>query len=570
MDREEFIRSLEERHIIDKRQITKARISPYTSCSSANEYSVCSMVLEGIGNAFEADIVTVQAIIHGKTVKQAEVPVAPDDVEKLILTLPQETAGRFAGTTEECTVTLRDKYGRKIVSSIFNLEFGGKTPEPVISAKAVFQNALRTDEESVFAKVADLRVSTDRDTTVSIDLSADEKSVWHSNINLLSGSEINLEISPAISELNGPGKVTFLLQIECNGNTVFKESCPSEIIGEVVQPAPTTECRIFGGMEIPEYIDTHTAEKDMVTLGTLELFNKGEETDLSVSLSVDGNLITHSRVRMPEFDYSLKIEAPFNLLAKETTHVSELSADVTDEDGNQVLHQTIATRIRSKYELDLNNLCVRTAQFVNPRNAAVMKLIEDSGGPLAKAMPGRYSIEGYQHKGIHVVNQMKAIYDMLHKQKFRYVSDTFSFNSSEKAYQHVRTPDRILRDNSGNCLEISILFASLLEAMDLEPVIAFPPGHAIVGVVLHTNIYLSSSDYTEIEEIPYVTMETPEGKADIMFIEATACPWDDNFVDAVCLAYKTITDKMDTVRCGSNHIFIKKARQKGIDPIPEL
>lgn len=568
MSREEFIRTLEDRHIIDRRQITRAQISPYSVCSAEEDYSVCSMVLEGIGGSFDADIISLEVFVSGKSVKTAEIPVASQEKRCLIVTIPKESVPSFEGTTQECNVLLRDKYGRTILSSIYKITFDGPAPLPSVVGRAVFQKHIYIKDGDTSANVVDLHLISDRSTLLNIDLSADGKSVWHSNISI--DSEFDLSISPPVAELNATGDVDFRIKVECNGKILFSEDCTSEILRETKGVASCTECKIFGGVEIPEYIDTHTAENDMVPMGSLTLFNKGEECDILISVTVDGFNLTYTRTRIPEDDYEVKLEAPFRLLAKDYTHVSEVSANVTDSDGNVVLVQTLSVRVRSKYDLDLRRIAVRAAQFTNPHNPAIEKLVQSPDSDLARSMAGRYHICGYQNKGKTVVSQMKAVYDMLHGMKFRYVSDTFTFNSSEEAYQHVRASDRILKDRSGNCLELSILYASLLEAMDLEPIIAFPPGHAIVGVVLSTDIYPTTSDYTETEEIPYVTMKTADGTADVMFVEATACPWDSDFVDAVCLAYETITDNLQIVCNDRNHVFLKKARLMGIDPIPDL
>ena len=158
---------------------------------------------------------------------------------------------------------------------------------------------------------------------------------------------------------------------------------------------------------------------------------------------------------------------------------------------------------------------------------------------------------------------------MLYNMGLRYVSDTFAFNRSEGNYQYVRMPDRVLDDRNGNCLELCILYASLLEAMGLEPVLAFIPGHALVGVVLSTNLYSSRSAYKG-EDIPYVTMTLDNGEADVMFVEITACAWNDDFVDAVCIAYNRVSDEFDAVCDEEGHVFVRMMRMIGVYPLTDV
>lgn len=49
------------------------------------------------------------------------------------------------------------------------------------------------------------------------------------------------------------------------------------------------------------------------------------------------------------------------------------------------------------------------------------------------------------------------------------------------ATQRVRLPSESLEQGQANCIDGTILFASLLEAMSLSPSIVVVPGHAFVG-----------------------------------------------------------------------------------------
>ncbi len=88
-----------------------------------------------------------------------------------------------------------------------------------------------------------------------------------------------------------------------------------------------------------------------------------------------------------------------------------------------------------------------------------------------------------------------------------------------------------------------------------------------MGVVLGTDLYSSEAAYTQTEEVPYVVMDFGGRHADVMFVEVTACPWDDDFVDAACMAYETVSDSLDFITDNDLAVFVRKMRLDGIDPI---
>ena len=66
---------------------------------------------------------------------------------------------------------------------------------------------------------------------------------------------------------------------------------------------------------------------------------------------------------------------------------------------------------------------------------------------------------------------VKAIYDALQtKANIKYVNSTVDFNPDETAKtQRVRLPRETLKERQANCIDGALLFASLLEAISLNP-----------------------------------------------------------------------------------------------------
>ena len=573
MTKEYILQRLQELNLIESSQITQAQLMQYSASMPADGYPVCELRLMGIGRTYESDIASVKVMFDGEVVKTAEVPVVTGESDRYCVKVDSETISRFIGRKVECLISVSDKYGRNLVSSSAYLQVGEEKRNPIFRTEAVFVDSVNFDDETVSSDFVKGNVVCDNETMVCLELESSGSILWQNNVNLAADMPLPFTVSLDSAQIPDDGSRDITFKIISNGAIVFSETHSVSIMHKVSEPqqemstCPSRMPDIIGDVVLPDFVDIHTVVNDTVPIGSLLLCNRGSDTDVFVSIVLGGSNLLLSRYHLFGDEKVIDLSAPFSTLVCDETYTREMVACVTDFEGNVVLHKIVTLKVRSKYDMNLNEICIRTAQFINPRNFFTESLIHDSGSPLATAMGGRYSVYGYQHSGEYVVKQMKAIYDMLYNIKMRYVSDIFTFNRSKSCYQHVMTPDRVLEGRCGNCIELCIVYASLLEAMGLEAVVAFPPGHAIVGVVLRTDLYPSNAMYTEKEEVPYVSLKIDGKYADVMFVETTACPWDDDFVDAVCLAYDTITKNQSAVSDNDNIVFVKKRRLRGIDPI---
>jgi hypothetical protein len=71
------------------------------------------------------------------------------------------------------------------------------------------------------------------------------------------------------------------------------------------------------------------------------------------------------------------------------------------------------------------------------------------------------------------------VYDYFQDMDFVYSSLIGSYYDTA---QYVRLPSEVLDDGAGNCVDASVVFASILEAIGMEPIIDIIPGHAMVSV----------------------------------------------------------------------------------------
>ncbi|MDX1616160.1 MAG: hypothetical protein R3300_17745 [Candidatus Promineifilaceae bacterium] len=90
---------------------------------------------------------------------------------------------------------------------------------------------------------------------------------------------------------------------------------------------------------------------------------------------------------------------------------------------------------------------------------------------------------GYQSSPEAVEPQVKALYDALKQlPDIRYVNSVIQFTPEDGAiHQRVRLPRESLTDKQANCIDGTVLLASLLEAISLSPAIVIVPGHAFLA-----------------------------------------------------------------------------------------
>lgn len=551
--------------LIDSNLITEAFVTMYTASSEEDGFPVCELKLKGIGSRLEADVVIVTISLAGKCVKKKEVPITSGESRNFLVKVPSESIPSTLDGRVDCSVSVKDKYGRNLVSASSVIQFNVPNKQPVIDSSIIFPESIVIDEGDIRSRVADLTLTSDSTIPVCIETHTENKVLWQSNVNLEKGIPFSSSVMIDSVNLNDPEE-KICIRVKYNGQTILEKKSSvriARITEKEVQPAVD----VRGDMSVLEYVDTHTVSDDKVTVGSLFLLNLGEETDVMASVVLDGSDLLCERIHLEDGEAELDISAPFSRLAREDTHACEIIAHVTDGFGNILVHKVSTVKIRSKYDMDLTEKCLRSAQFVNPRDEVVKNLINNSYSPLASSMSGKYVIQGYQNKGEDILRQMEAVYHMMYDMNMRYVSDTFTYNKSVECYQHVRTPGKVLADKSGNCLELSILYASFMEAMCLEPVLVFPPGHAIAGVVLYTDLYNSASVDVEPFEVPFVHMKINGREAIVLFVETTLCPNTNDFFDAVEHAKFTIEKNLDYIYRTEGYVFIKQMRLNGVDPL---
>lgn len=198
------------------------------------------------------------------------------------------------------------------------------------------------------------------------------------------------------------------------------------------------------------------------------------------------------------------------------------------------------------------------ASFCTPNDPAVDQILRSASEILRKA--GRKdSLEGYQSGSRERVWEIaSAIYSAICNLSIAYSEPPASF---ENDGQKIRLPGRVVESRVGTCLDTAMLFASAFEQAGLNPIVALPRGHALVGVWLQPESL--SSIVIQEAEILRKRMQLKE----LLLIETTLVA--NRPVQPFSTAIEAATtcihpDSDDTFNAA---VDIKRARMHRINPI---
>ncbi len=157
--------------------------------------------------------------------------------------------------------------------------------------------------------------------------------------------------------------------------------------------------------------------------------------------------------------------------------------------------------------------------FVMPNHPAIPALMHDAADRLAKWNKSN-SIEGYQaHDPNRVRDLAAAAYAAIQKKNIVYAEAPASFSRG----QRIRTPETIMEQRFGTCMDMTLLYAALLEQMGLQPLLVRMDGHIFAGVWLKERSDKELNSCDEIITHPEQLMKRMGNGADeLTFVECTA------------------------------------------------
>jgi len=211
-------------------------------------------------------------------------------------------------------------------------------------------------------------------------------------------------------------------------------------------------------------------------------------------------------------------------------------------------------------EKDLNgepqDLKVLFAGFVNESHPYVQTLLQE-------ALKGKAvdSFVGYQTDAAGITRQAFAIWSALQRRRVRYsnIATPSASSPSGNVYsQAVRFVDETMDSQQANCVDGSVLFASALYKIGIQPILVLKPAHMFVGYWLDK----AHSSYQFLETTMLGLGRQPRSLSESA----------NQFLEAVEYAKKVFNQEVQPAinqeKIGYLFIDIAEARKAGINAIP--
>ncbi|MEN3370936.1 MAG: hypothetical protein V7609_3079 [Verrucomicrobiota bacterium] len=216
------------------------------------------------------------------------------------------------------------------------------------------------------------------------------------------------------------------------------------------------------------------------------------------------------------------------------------------------------------------------AAYVNENHPMLDKILQEA---LETKIVNAFRVTA--HDPDETLKQVLAVWSALQKRGIQYSSTTTTPGGSETVKsQYVRFLDQSLTNTQANCVDGSVLFASLLRKISIEPFLVTVPGHMYVGFYLGAG----KSDFVGLETtvigLPEVADEKKAGESAALMVlrdkleqnVRTRRDWK-TFARAVQVGTEDLTKNKEKFKAADpsyQWIDLAEARTEGIMPIPYI
>lgn len=315
-------------------------------------------------------------------------------------------------------------------------------------------------------------------------------------------------------------------------------------------------------------------------LRSLVIKNNSSETkeDVVVKIEDDSNLFStfekHIALIEPgeekylkNFDFKILGSMLFSLTERMTSliNVSVFCNDeILGKESKEIIIFAYDQWPGSDYDVDIITC------FVTPNNPVIKQLMLETAGILGE-LSENSSLDGYQKKDPErIIMMAKAAYKAIKNHGIIYSEPPASYKDSkvEEHFngQRIRLADELLDNKLGTCFDMSLLYASLLEAIRLKPIIILMKAHAFVGLWLFEDSEAKAYG-AKIDDPSELEKRMADGINELILVECTAMCSGSNFEfeEAADIAKKNIAN-YDEFECA---IDVMRARKGGVLPLPQ-
>ncbi|MBQ7535110.1 MAG: DUF4011 domain-containing protein [Stomatobaculum sp.] len=203
------------------------------------------------------------------------------------------------------------------------------------------------------------------------------------------------------------------------------------------------------------------------------------------------------------------------------------------------------------------------ASFVLPNHPVIAMLLHDASERLA-IWKLSSALDGYQKKDPNRVRQLAAAaYAAIQKKNIVYAEPPASFTA---AGQRIRTPETVMEQRLGTCMDLTLLYAACLEALGLHPLLVMMDGHIFAGLWLRERSQEElKAGSIVLDSVRELRMRYNNSSDELTFVECTSfCAGKEvDFEDSERMA-KQMLAEADMFRFA---VDVACARSSGIRPL---
>lgn len=299
-----------------------------------------------------------------------------------------------------------------------------------------------------------------------------------------------------------------------------------------------------------------------------ELMNNDEVDWNHIKVSIDGELIKYSEsileiipkgqnVQINSLEISPESGKLIELTEGIDTHFN-LTITISDEIAHQ---QTFPIKLMAYDQWTGASIMPELlVTFVTP-NHPILSRISVKASQFLEKWTGSSALDEYQTQNPNRVRaQVAAIYEALRSESLIYSTVPASF---ETMGQRIRLVDNVLTSKLGTCIDLTLLYASCLEANGIHPLLVLLKGHIFVGAWLTEDIY----HQTVGDDASFLLKGSANGISDIVLVETTALTSSQNisFEEAVTTAQRELKEESNF----ELFIDVYRCRLDKIRPLPQ-
>ncbi len=337
-------------------------------------------------------------------------------------------------------------------------------------------------------------------------------------------------------------------------------------MAETEQGQGQEPAKVVIGFDVVQFYCYSTAQIAGYPVRELSIANQTDDDLRDVEVIVDSatDMLTDQTFHLDVIPAHSAFEADCSKIKVDLQKLLQLTELVTDD-----LKLTITVHGEQVFE-DVREITLFAfdqwsgepallASFVTPNDPSLSHVIINASKYL-KEWTGSSAFDEYQSDDPHRVRlQAAALYRALKEENVHYISAPASFGPG----QRIRMVSSVLSDHLATCLDFSLAYASLLEAVGIRPLILLFEGHALPG------FWMTRESFPEaiVEDVTALINRYAKGADKISICEATTLASDNksDFEQAELAAHALLEGGARAFECA---VDIHTARTSAILPLP--